>query len=85
MTKRKKLWIAGGIAALVLAVGGYKGISFWLDARFWEAKMGHGEGKLKPGDEAPDFELQYKKSQETVRLSSFRGDRPVALIFGSYT
>ena len=85
MAKRKKLWIVAGVALALLAIAGYEGISFWLDVQYWEAKMGHGEGKLKPGDEAPDFELQYKKSEETVRLSSFRGEKPVALIFGSYT
>ena len=38
------------------------------------------------GDPAPDFELTYAvDSERTVRLSSFRGDKPVALIFGSYT
>ena len=36
-------------------------------------EMGHGEGKLRPGDLAPDFNL---------RLSSFRNKKPVALIFG---
>ena len=47
--------------------------------------MGHGEGKLRVGDPAPDFELRYKKSEESIQLSSFRGAKPVALIFGSYT
>ncbi len=47
--------------------------------------MDHGEGPLKIDGKAPDFELQYKKSEETVRLSSFRGHKPIALIFGSYT
>jgi hypothetical protein len=47
--------------------------------------------ELAPGDPAFDFELQViepgKRSPtgETVRLSSFAGDRPVALVFGSYT
>lgn len=48
-------------------------------------QMGHGEGSLTPGDAAPDFELRKVKSRDTVRLSSFRGRKPVALIFGSYT
>ena len=34
---------------------------------------------------APDFELGTEKSAETVKLSSFRDKKPVALIFGSYT
>ena len=39
----------------------------------------------KVGDPAPDFELQDVERQTTIRLSTFRGVRPVALIFGSYT
>jgi hypothetical protein len=38
------------------------------------------EGKL-----APDFELQPPHDGKPVKLSSFVDDRPVALIFGSYT
>ena len=36
---------------------------------------------------APDFELPLLHSEKpkTVKLSSFRGEKPVALIFGSYT
>jgi hypothetical protein len=37
------------------------------------------------GAEAPDFELPRLGRDERVRLSSFRHDKPVALIFGSYT
>ena len=37
------------------------------------------------GDEAPDFALPVLGSDERVRLSSFRGVKPVALIFGSFT
>jgi hypothetical protein len=37
------------------------------------------------GDLAPDFELPRLGGTERVRLSSFRGQRPVALIFGSFT
>ena len=40
----------------------------------------------KAGEMAPDFELPMLGMKDTtVKLSSFRGDRPVALIFGSYT
>ena len=48
-------------------------------------EMGHGEGKLKPGDMAPDFKLRRVKSKKKLRLSAFRGKKPVALVFGSYT
>ena len=39
----------------------------------------------KVGDMAPDFELQDPEGNVRVRLSDFRGKRPVALVFGSYT
>ena len=39
----------------------------------------------KVGQAAPDFELRTADGKQTVRLSSFRGKRPVVLIFGSHT
>ena len=42
-------------------------------------------GALKPGDLAPDFALEPRGGGPAVRLSSFRGKSPVALVFGSYT
>jgi len=44
----------------------------------WHAKLG-------PGDPAFDFELPVLETGGTVRLSTFKGHRPVVLIFGSYT
>jgi hypothetical protein len=43
------------------------------------------EGNLRPGDPAPDFDLECTGHGGRVRLSSFRGKKPVVLIFGSYT
>ena len=37
------------------------------------------------GETPPDFNLKRMGSEEKVSLSSFRGKRPVGLIFGSYT
>jgi len=37
------------------------------------------------GDIAPDFELQDVNGENPFRLSGMRGQKPVALIFGSYT
>ncbi len=48
----------------------------WLVAR---------RGHLKVGDMAPDFELKTSDRSSAVRLSSFRGQKPVVLIFGSHT
>jgi hypothetical protein len=41
---------------------------------------------VQVGDPAPDFELpRLAAAEERVRLSSHFGERPVALVFGSYT
>jgi AhpC/TSA family len=37
------------------------------------------------GDAAPDFELRTHDGREVIRLSEFGGDKPVVLIFGSFT
>ena len=42
-------------------------------------------GRVQAGDAAPDFNLPTLDHASQVRLSSFRGSRPVALVFGSYT
>ena len=45
------------------------------------------EGKLKVGD-AADFELARLGAAEKdpkVKLADFKGKKPVALVFGSYT
>jgi hypothetical protein len=41
--------------------------------------------ELAVGDPAYPFELQLLDGSGTVRLADFRGARPVALVFGSYT
>ncbi len=52
-------------------------------ARAWQVE--HDAGAPKVGDMAPDFELTDVTGERTVTLSQFRGERPVALIFGSFT
>ncbi len=42
-------------------------------------------GTHNVGDPAPDFSLETVDHQSTVTLSSFRGQKPVVLVFGSYT
>jgi hypothetical protein len=48
----------------------------WLWAR---------NGPLAQGEPAPDFTLSTLDHTGTVTLSSHRGQRPVVLVFGSYT
>jgi hypothetical protein len=50
--------------------------TLWLSAR---------AGSLKVGDPARDFHLRTLDKTSEVSLSSFRGSKPVVLIFGSYT
>jgi hypothetical protein len=42
-------------------------------------------GRLHVGDAAPDFSLNTVNHDSRVVLSSFRGQKPVVLVFGSYT
>jgi hypothetical protein len=42
-------------------------------------------GQLRVGDPAPDFCLETLDRKGQMRLSSFRGEKPVVLVFGSYT
>ncbi len=42
-------------------------------------------GDLRAGDAAPDFTLSTYDHTSRVTLSSHRGQRPVVLVFGSYT
>jgi hypothetical protein len=39
----------------------------------------------KVGKLAPDFELNDVNGENPVRLSDFKGHKPVALVFGSFT
>jgi hypothetical protein len=50
--------------------------TLWMPAR---------AGRLQPGDPAPDFSLRTLDGTARVELSSLRGQKPVVLIFGSYT
>ena len=42
-------------------------------------------GTLEIGDPAPDFTLATPDKAARMTLSDYRGDRPVVLVFGSYT
>jgi hypothetical protein len=50
--------------------------TLWLQAR---------QGTLRVGDSAPDFHLVTADRSSEVTLSSFRGQKPVVLVFGSHT
>jgi hypothetical protein len=48
-------------------------------------RLRRGPDPVKAGDEAPDFSLKSADGKQVVTLSTFRGKKPVALVFGSYT
>ena len=50
-----------------------------------EAVIARDETGPKVGEQPPDFLLKRLDTTERISLSSFRGRRPVALVFGSYT
>ena len=54
-----------------------------LDATSWQKK--YDELAPKVGDLAPDFELFDSNGENPVHLSEFHGQKPVALVFGSFT
>ena len=53
------------------------------EATTWQRKYDAGAPRI--GDSAPDFELRDIQGEDPIRLSSFRGHKPVVLIFGSFT
>lgn len=59
-----------------LVWGVLPGPRIWLWAR---------RGALAEGQQAPDFTLPTSDRKGSVTLSSHRGQRPVVLVFGSYT
>ncbi len=42
-------------------------------------------GRLHVGDAAPGFNLPTADKHTRIKLASFRGQKPVVLVFGSYT
>lgn len=49
------------------------------------AEAGRHPETLRQGDMAPDFTLRSPDGKQTVTLSTLRTEKPVVLIFGSYT
>jgi hypothetical protein len=53
------------------------------EATSWQKKYDDLAPKI--GDLAPDFDLLDSNGENPVHLSDFRGQKPVALVFGSFT
>ena len=50
--------------------------TMWTQARF---------GHVNPGETAPDFTVKTLDTKSPVQLASLWTDKPVVLVFGSYT
>ena len=60
-----------------------KSMRYQKESAAWQEKYDALAPKV--GDAAPDFELRDVSGKHRVRLSDFRGEKAVALVFGSFT
>lgn len=74
-------WFAGIAAFLLIS----SVVASSADAQPPRGRPFRGSDNLKVGDAAPDFTLKSLDGKKKVALSDYRGKKPVALIFGSYT
>jgi hypothetical protein len=84
MTRTKKILAA--VAAL-LVVGGAAVVG-WIGPRNVIGMLRYDqreEGRLKVGDAAPDVELVGLVEGRREKLAAYIGDKPLVLIFGSFT
>ena len=54
---------------------------FPFETMWTQARAGH----VNPGDAAPDFAVKTLETKEPLQLASLWADKPVVLVFGSYT
>ena len=81
-----KKWLIGIAALLVVAALGYRGYFYALEKAWilYNEYDIRSEGTLRVGDLAPDLELATAEGG-TQRLSELFEQKPLVLIFGSYT
>jgi hypothetical protein len=54
---------------------------FPFETMWTQARYGH----VNPGDSAPDFTVKTLETKTPVQLGSLWSEKPVVLVFGSYT
>ena len=87
--KRMWIWIAAVLGVLLIAA--FVGLSMMAGS----PKDAYGmlryalphmhRGKLKPGDAAPDASLLTLSGKDQFRIHDRIGNRPLMIVFGSYT
>jgi hypothetical protein len=77
------LWEGGDLIGMAKTV--VTKAKYWRDKEVAGWQTEHNPNVPKIGDMAPDFQLSDQTGEKTVRLSDFRGKKPVVLVFGSFT
>ena len=86
----KRAFIALGLVMVLGLASWYLGpkiyrralINAWIHYNEYDIRR---EGSLRVGDPAPDLELLRVSGGGTARLSDYWAEKPLVLIFGSYT
>ncbi|HJS74656.1 MAG TPA: hypothetical protein VJ921_10235 [Vicinamibacteria bacterium] len=85
MTKRRWLrWLLAAVAVVALGAFGYFEAlkRAWIRYNEYDIRS---EGSLAVGDLAPDLELASADGSGMKRISDFYREKPLVLVFGSYT
>ncbi|MRG95405.1 hypothetical protein [Polyangium spumosum] len=84
MSRTKKVLVS--VAALLVAAGAV--VVGWIGPRNVIGMLRYDqreEGRLAVGDAAPDVELVSLGEGRREKLSAYIGEKPLVLIFGSFT
>jgi hypothetical protein len=82
------MWKKAGLAVIVLLLGAVGYVAARMGPRNLIGMLRYDqrkEGALKVGDRAPDVSLVALDGKTPVRLQDSIGDRPLVLVFGSFT